>query len=359
LLRDFLAHSEPRYLNPHTLIAYRANVLEFFDFIGTLALEAVGPRDIRAWLTSLLERGNKPRSVARKLSALRMFFDHLVLLLEVLPLNPARHVRLTKYARPLPRFLSESEITKLIEAARTPRDRAILETLYATGCRIGELVGMRVEDICWLERTVKVMGKGRKERLCPLGRKAIAALHAYLNRRTTGLVFLLEEWAHRRKYVGGGGLSLQEGRWWIAQWTDDKHIRRTKSIGSIDKLPTKEAARKAAARFFASRPELFGPSYIPIGKTMLDEAIRTRTVWRVLNEAAYRVGLGRVHPHMIRHSFATHLLDHGADLRAIQELLGHVSISSTQIYTHVSMQQLIRTLEKCHPRWEEKDNGKA
>jgi len=356
LLRDFLVHSEPRYLSPHTLQAYRANILDFFSFIGNLPLACVRPAEIRAWLASQLGRGNKFRSLARKLSALRMFLNHCVLVLEVLRFNPALCIRLPKYARPLPRFLSERGITQLIEAARTPRDRAILETLYSTGCRVAELVGMRIEEIRWGDRAIKVMGKGHKERLCPLGSKAIRALRVYLKHRTAGPLFLAEEWVHHRRYVGGGGLHLQKGRWWIAQWRDDKRIQRRKHIGNVDKLPTEEAALKAANRFFASRPELSGPSYIPVVPA---KAIDVRTVRRVLNDSARKAGLGHIHPHMLRHSFATHLLDHGADLFAIQELLGHVSISSTQIYTHVSMPHLIRTLKKCHPRWkEETDEGR-
>ena len=262
------------------------------------------------------------------------------------------------FRRPLPHCLSEKEVLKLLGATKSLRDHTIIEMLYATGCRNSELVGMRIENVNWLDRSVRVMGKGLKERLLPIGRKAIRSLRLYTKGRTSGPLFRAEEEWTQRKQQGG---LLQAGKYWVGSWRENrrlpdgsvKRVRRGKCLGRSDTL-TRAEARAALTALLSRKPWLLRARKTKLPRPLNpDQPITSRQIRRVVAEAASRAGLGRVHPHMLRHAAATHLLDHGADLRIIQEFLGHASISTTQIYTHVSMSHLRATLERCHPRWAE------
>jgi len=356
LIEDFLIYGEQRGYSPTTLKSYREAVTDFLNFFEGADLRTIRPRDIRQWLRWMMSRGKKRNTLTARLYAIRAFFDRAVLL-DLMLSNPARKIPIRAYQRRLPDFLSEKEVVSLIEAARSLRDRAILETLYATGCRVSELVGMRIEDIRWSDRTVKVLGKGSKERLVPLGSKAIQALRVYLKGRTSGPIFLQETQMHCTQR---GGLSLQRGKYWTAWWREyqkrpDGGVRwrlRGNTIGSIEEFPTRELARKGAEEFLALKGVL-GIRPHPRISARPDRAIDTTAVSRMLAEAAKRIGLRHVHPHMLRHTFATHLLDNGADLVSIKNLLGHSDISTTQIYTHVSFRHLQKVMNLSHPRWQE------
>jgi site-specific recombinase XerD len=359
LIEDFLVYGEQRGYSPHTLRSYAGAVVDFFDFFKDADLQTIKPREIGQWLHWLMSQGKKRDTMTARLYAIRAFFDRAVLL-DLMPSNPARQVPIHGYTRRLPDFLSQEEVVHLIEAARTPRERAILETLYATGARVAELVGMRIEEICWSERSVKVMGKGSKERLVPLGKKAIQALKKYLKGRVSGPVFIEENQTLRTQH---GGLQLQNGKNWVAFWREphqrsDGSVRwrlRGKTFGTIREFPTREIARKGAEKFLSSKGVL---GVRPHSRVALrpGHAIDTRQVSRILADAAKRIGLRHIHPHMLRHTFATHLLDNGADLVSIKELLGHSDISTTQIYTHVSFRHLQKVMNISHPRWQEVPN---
>jgi integrase/recombinase XerC len=276
----FLHHLQvEKHASPHTLRAYRADLQDFARNAGAVA-DATA-RDVRAWLAALHTRGLDAVSVGRKLAAVRSLYRFLGRR-GVVRRNPAREVRAPRPARKLVSFLPADEAGAVVDArglggASRERDVAVLEMLYATGLRVSELAGLDVEAVDRDARTVRVLGKGSKERIVPYGAPAARALDAYLGPRVAGRgpVFL----NHR-----GGRLGVR----------------------SIH--------------------------------TIVRRAVRAAGVTR------------RASPHTLRHSFATHLLDHGADLRMIQELLGHSRLSTTQRYTHVSTAQLLKTYETAHPR---------
>jgi len=269
--------------SPHTLRSYRADLV---DFEAHLAAQSETPdtadvRAVRGWLAALHRRGLDPTSVARKLAAVRSCYRFLVRR-GVVERNPARELRGPRPSRKLVGFLPIDETDALVGAralggSARERDVAILEMLYATGLRVSELAGLDLESVDRDARTVRVVGKGRKERIVPYGAAAARALEAYLGRRATrsGPVFTRAR---------GGRLGV-------------------------------------------------------------------RSIRAVVGRAAVAAGVTRrVTPHTLRHTFATHLLDGGADLRVIQELLGHSRLSTTQRYTHVGADQLMKVYDAAHPR---------
>jgi integrase/recombinase XerC len=277
-----------RNLSPHTCAAYRRDLEEFREFLaghgGAAAadLQRVDHVLLRRYLAELHKR-NQRTSIARKLSALRSFFRYLVRE-GTLSANPAEVVATPKRNRYLPKTLSVDEATALMERGHGTtllalRDRAILELLYSSGLRVSELTGLNVGGLDLREQLVRVLGKGRKERIVPVGRKAHEALTAYLEARGAA--------------------------------DDDQPL------------------------FINHRGGRLTP----------------RSVQRHLKVRLLKAGvLKDISPHALRHSFATHLLDGGADLRAIQELLGHASLSTTQRYTQVSVDQLMAVYDRAHPR---------
>lgn len=250
--------------------------------------EQVSSLDVRAYLAFLNEKGYARRTVARRISALRSFYKFLVRE-NILEVSPLAKVRSPKLEKKLPTFLEEVEVNELLTLPDTKplgrRDQAILELLYATGCRVSELVGLTLERLDLGNRFVIVQGKGNKERLVPLGHSCCQALAAYYPYR----VELMQRYhveQHDFVFVNNRGGVLT-----------DRSVRRI-----LDKYISQLVLRK------------------------------------------------QVSPHTIRHTFATHLLAHGADLRAVQELLGHANLSTTQIYTHVTTERIAAVYRKNHPR---------
>jgi len=265
----------------HTILNYRLDLEDFARFIGELALEKIDYLTLRKYLAVLKEKNLGSRSIGRRLSCLRSFFRFLTRE-GYLKTNPILSLSSPKQDKHLPLFLTEGEVTKLIESVfpkdeRSLRDRAILETFYSTGIRISELVGLSTEDIDFIGGIVKVMGKGKKERIVPIGDIAIRTIRNYLERR-----------------------------------------------------------KKQSEALFLNKN----------GKR-----ITTRGVRGIVEKYLRIVGMKQgVSPHTLRHSFATHLLNRGADLRSVQELLGHVNLSTTQIYTHLTTERLKSVYDKAHPR---------
>ena len=273
-----------RGASPHTLRSYAADLTEFTRF---LADERIGglpeadTRAVRAYVARLHQRRLSKATIARKLAAVRSCFRFLARR-AALPTNPARQVRSPRLGRRLPSFLPVDEATVLLNAPPEPsaagaRDRALLELLYASGLRVAEGCGLDLDDLDEARRTVRVVGKGDKERVVPVGETALEALAAHL--------------AMRGRRRGPLFLNARGGR------------------------------------------------------------LTPRSAHRIVRARARQAGIDqRVTPHTLRHSFATHMLGAGADLRLIQELLGHSRLSTTQRYTHVSPEHLMRVYDRAHPR---------
>ena len=273
-----------RGASPHTLRSYAADLTEFTSFLAAERIDGLPGADtraIRAFLAQLHGRRLAKATIARKLAAVRSCFRFLARR-GVLEVNPARQVRSPRLGRRLPSVLPKDEATQLLDAAPEPtaagaRDRALLELLYASGLRVAEGCGLDLDDVDEARRTVRVLGKGDKERVVPVGETALEALDAYL--------------AMRGRQRGPLFLNARGGR------------------------------------------------------------LTPRSAHRIVKRLARRAGITqRVTPHTLRHSFATHMLGEGADLRLIQELLGHRRLSTTQRYTHVSPEHLMRVYDAAHPR---------
>ena len=256
-----------------------------------IGLAEIDVLTIRAFIADLHANGIARSSIARKLATLRSFFRYLCRE-AVVQANPAKLVSTPKLPKRLPSHLSVDEVDRLLAApaghdARGARDRAILELFYASGIRLSELIGLDMPHLDLREGLVKVKGKGNRERIVPIGSKAIAALRRYLDRR-----------------------------------------------GEL--IPASKRGRLAPQALFLNR---------------LGGRLSTRSVARILLTYLKRSGIGpKITPHGLRHSYATHLLEAGADLRAIQELLGHSRLSTTQRYTHVNLDHLMAVYDKAHPR---------
>jgi len=291
-VRAFVAFlKNERGASPETIRAYHSDLRQFLAFAsskrpaGTAPIKPtdVDPMLVREYLYWLDRRQEQKSSMARKLAALRTFYRYLNRD-KVRRVNPAAEVRTPKLPRRLPRVLTKDDASALMEfpdgdglAAR--RDRAILETLYSTGARVSEVVGMNREDLDLREGLVRLRGKGRKERIVPIGDVALETI---------------------RDYYAALPRHAEHGQ--------------------------------------------------PVFRNARGGRLTARSVGRFVGKYSARLSGGRVSPHALRHSFATHLLDEGADLRAIQEMLGHASLSTTQKYTHVAMDQLMKVYDQAHPR---------
>lgn len=290
-LRLFLNYLRyERNASSHTIASYRGDLRQLADYLEErkVPLQNIDNFILRGFLAKLHERKNKKSTIARKLASVRSFLQ-FCLKRRWLEDNPARVVATPKQEKHVPSFLSEEEMSRFLDLPQRSdrvldsRDKALLELLYATGIRVGELVGMNVEDVNFAERLIIVRGKGKKERLLPFGKKAEESLRAYIPQRAL----------------------INKGR--------------------IEEEPL----------FLNYR----------------GQRLSARSVERIVDKTIRRAALRRkISPHSLRHSFASHLLSRGADLRVIQELLGHESLATTQKYTHIDLRQLLNVYRKSHPR---------
>jgi site-specific recombinase XerD len=315
--------------------SYSRAVSKFCVYIGNKPLPSVTHLDVRDFLIDVTRRDISVQCVNRFLGGLRAFFDFLYLGGVVDSVAP-RFIRSRRYVPPMPRALGEKKIRRLIAAADSMRDRAIFEVMYATGCRAGEIVGMNIEDIDFSQRTILVRGKGGERRVF-FGKPALRVLRSYLRTRKKGVVFLTENPVQR----GSVGC---DGRQWNGYWrdyTDGRDLVRTR----VKYLGPAELSRAQAWKRFRSLVP--NPNK---GQKDCKVPITNYVIYRLFQQASHRAGLGRVTSHQVRHSFATHLLDHGANVRQVQHLLGHSSLNSTQAYTRVSSIDIAEAYKKFHPR---------
>ena len=298
IIQDFQIYLEvERNVSAHTRIAYIADIQEFTRFLHNNnfiksqdEIINVEPENIREYLSYLYRQKVKKVTVNRKVSSLRAFYKY-VLRTGKIKNNPAEMIQTLKTEKYMPTFLSVDEMFELLKAqdessVLSLRNRAMLEIFYSSGLRLSELAGLDLIDLDFNQKLVKVRGKGRKERIVPVGGPALKAVQEYLEK-----------------------------------------------IGEIRKDTNGDILKK------------------PLFLNARGERITTRSIARIVNEITSKSGIGRkISPHALRHSFATHLLNAGADLRSIQELLGHESLSTTQKYTAVNINRMMEIYDKAHPR---------
>ncbi|MDD2714309.1 MAG: tyrosine recombinase XerC [Candidatus Wallbacteria bacterium] len=274
---DYL-HYERNY-SPHTIRGYLKDVEMFLDFLESEQDFKVDLLILRGFLARMQKKGLSRRSVFRRISALKTFF-RLLKRKDLFDEESVFLITTPKLEKKLPQFLYQDEVTQLLDfEGLSPRDRALLETIYASGLRVSESVGLNTKDIDFKEGLIRVMGKGRRERIIPIGSKALSAIRDYH--------------AVRNPVLDKGAVFLNQR-----------------------------------------------------GRRLTDRSVR-----RILDKAIHELAMNKkICPHSLRHSFATHLLECGADLRTVQELLGHVSIGTTQIYTHINGDRLKEVYNKAHPR---------
>lgn len=291
--------SAERGLSPNTARAYLTDLAQFAAYAeatrgGIPDASGIRLTDVRAFLRDQVKRGLIETSMLRKISSLRAFFAFLLRNGQI-SVDPTLHLSRPRKPHRIPPVISEESIARMMDIPDTEkpqgyRDRAVLEFLYGTGVRLSEMVGLNIDDIIEAGEVIRIVGKGNKERIIPWGGKAKTAFYEYQAKRFG---------------IGGG---VDEGT--LARFKD-----------------------------------------YPAFSAGLRRRISPRTVQRIVEKYLRRVSMATSQsPHSMRHAFATHLLDNGADLRAVQELLGHESLSTTQIYTHVSTARLKEIYKKTHPR---------
>jgi len=293
-IRAFVSFLEvERNASRETIRSYHSDLRQLTRFLHrtesaprSIRADHVSTEDIRAYLHWLDRKGEKASSLARKLACLRSFYRFLVRE-GTAQKNPAEDIRSPRLPKPLPRVLTKDDANALMEfpgeeSSLSLRDRALLETLYSTGARVSEAVGINLGDLHQAQGLVHLRGKGRKERVVPIGEVAIQAIREY---------------------------------------------RTSLKLSALSRQPT-----------------------APVFLNHRGGRLTTRSVARIVSRYSSRLAGGAVSPHALRHSYATHLLDEGADLRSIQEMLGHASLSTTQKYTHLAADQLVAVYDRAHPR---------
>lgn len=289
-------------LSANTLEGYEHDLTRYLGFVhqiwGLKDLSGISIQHIEAYLQELLAMELSPGSIARNISSIRGFHQFLVVE-KITQANPAQHIDLPKKSRKLPEVLTVDEVIRILdspdlETQQGVRDRAILETLYGTGMRVSELTGLQQDQLHFDIGFVRVIGKGNKERLVPVGEIAIDAIEKYL-----------------------------------------ADVRPFHAAVKDPKLGNKQTERTGNRVFLNRRGT-------PLSRM---------SIWNIVQQYAREAGITKnVYPHIFRHSFATHLLEGGADLRSVQEMLGHVSILTTEIYTHVDRTLLHQVHKEFHPR---------
>ena len=338
---DYLVYlGSVRNLSPHTLESYRKDLEKYEEYLAAsgVAAQEAGLDEARGFVSALSKKGLAPRSVNRIVCGVRGWYRYMERRNEI-GSNPFAEIKSLRTEKRLPSFLFEEEMARLLEMPRAParsaaadgdgfwklRDRAVLEALYSTGCRISELVSLNLCDLDLKNRTARVMGKGSKERNVFLGAESIAALREYM--------------ALRQQHVRRGSWKAPASR---GEAPASRGEAPASSPASRGEAPASSREARAAFADSEGQRALFINHR---GRRITDRGVRF-VLASYLREANFGK---RVTPHTFRHSFATHLLDRGADIRAVQELLGHSSLTTTQVYTHVGLERLKKVYRRAHP----------
>lgn len=353
-LRSFLEYvANERQLSPNTCFAYRSDLIAFYRWLGDRSIPALSTQDLADYVAASRAENLTPASLARRLTSLRVFFRFLQTE-GVLRRNAAALLGTQKNWDRVPPTLTPGQVERLLVEPRPEtdalwiRDRAILEFCYATGCRASEVVTLRLDDV-WIDRRAcRCFGKGSKERIVPLGDGAIRAFRDWVAGPRSELLL-----------AAAVRLDRVERRRADANFSLD-----APSNGPVDELRFDANSLAAASDFNEKNGRDASPA--PKRRRRRDvrpldspfafvsrsgRRMRREALWELVKKYALRVGAPpTISPHALRHSFATHLLQGGADLRQVQEMLGHESIATTQIYTRVDMSRLRETHRRCHPR---------
>ncbi|MCC6544360.1 MAG: tyrosine recombinase XerC [Nitrospirae bacterium] len=336
IIDGFIRHiSLERNLSSHTIRNYYSDLSQFFEYLTTklkkdsLIIEDLRKIDhitIRGFLSSLYDKGLSKSSVARKISAIRTFLNYMCREGNLVN-NPGKIVSTPKRGTTLPRFLSVDEAVRLLGSPSgndrmSVRDRAILETFYSAGLRIGEIVAINLDDLNLSDGLIKVRGKGRKERIVPVGNKAVESI---------------------KEYLADSRLTIKA----TSNETSMSHCFTKDNVNSRDRNVPPIGDRRG---FLTPSESFSSEKGYPLFLNKYGHRITTRSVHRIVEKYKKLSGLWDITPHSLRHSFATHLLEGGADLRSVQEMLGHANLSTTQRYTHISMDKLMEVYDNAHPR---------
>jgi site-specific recombinase XerD len=322
----------------HTKIYYRKILNKFNKFLGRRSTTAVTHLEIREFLTQISNYGATLATTYRYLGVLRRFYDFLNLG-GVVSYVPPRLVRMPRVQKTDLPWLTEAQVKRLIEATRTKRERALLEFVYSTGCRMRETARLRVENIDLETRSVRIYGKFSKTRIAFLTPSALAALGAYIGDRKSGHVFQEDR---SPQYAS---ISSSDG-FWIARWVDyGKRVpsggfsKRRVNLGRIDRMSYQNASDQLKALL----------ANVNLIRPQPSRPLTSGALQYVLDKVGLRAGLKNIGIHMLRRSFATHLYDHGVNIEIIQKLLGHVYLGTTLIYTRLSNAQMAKAIDQKHP----------
>lgn len=316
---------------------YRRTIKRYVEFMGERSIAEANHGDIRRYIGHISEEGASLNAVYKDLGTLRLFYDFLHLGGVVHYVAP-RFVKLRRPWSEGPAPLSQSQVQRLLAAARSLRERALIEFLYGTGCRLGEAVRLKVEDIDFDARIAVVSGKLGKRRIVLLTHSAIAALRAYLGERQSGIIF------QQDLPIQKGCLTIHHGSWcsiWREYHSGGKRsIRKRKVHGRLDQLSGEEARKKHEALMTGRH----------LVRPFRSVALSKMALQKVVARIAERAGLKDVTPHTLRRTFATHLFESGAGMEIVKTLLGHVWISTTMKYARIGADRLSEAFERYHPR---------
>jgi site-specific recombinase XerD len=325
-----------QHYRPRTKQFYLRIVRTFAEYLKDKSIASVTHLDVRSYIAHLSEQGATWATSFDNLQVLRRFY-YFLHLGGMVSCVAQRLVKMRDAPRKIPRTLSEFEIRQFLAAAHTLREIALVEFLYGTGCRVSKVTSLRVENIDFEARTTRVSGKDPRGRVVLITERAASALRAYIGKRKEGYVFQSDMPVQKLCVAKCNGHFI--GQWKDYRGPGTRYVSMSKYLGSARRMSYQEAMTALEDLTKGAnlvRPKNEGP--------LSTNAIRT-----TLHRIGRRSGLRRATPHMFRHSFATHLLDHGADLMVVQELLGHAFVQTTANYATVSRNRLLSTFNRCHP----------